>query len=262
MSKSKRTLLLFLQSTRVDTYINVIAHCHKREQINGIYFLIEHKPPEEEYKSKDLVNKLKTRVMELSQKYNEDNFKEYNIYFDIKTYLSDINDNSETLLSIKFNSSKEILNIIKKLELNKKNVILDVSGCTKKVSTDMIVSCLNCGIHKVCSFELSDIVFSDEWKNSKGDEAKLFHNLSTENNSYYGYNNFANIGITSKILNKLLKKEYLFNILLLILLACSILFLIYTFYNTSVQSYIKDFLSIILSIVLLVVNILNIKDKL
>ena len=92
-------------------------------------------------------------------------------------------------------------------------LLVDISGCNKKVSSDVISSYILNGISHICCFELDDKVYSQEWKD-KG-LSRDYHDICKDI-PFYEYVDFSKAGTTIKSFNRMRSQGKLIKLLFVI----------------------------------------------
>lgn len=215
-----KKLLIFIQSDNPGLYVNVLTHCVQVEGVQDIYFAVNEGDVGvgKNWESKSKIMKIKKEFEKHLTSRNEYK-KAYNILLNA---LEEIQDKIVTVLFI--NPERSIKNIKNKKEFaDIDNLIVDLSGCTKKVATDVISSYISSGINHVCCFELDDKVYSDEWKDKN--LSKMYHDICDIQGGiiYYEYIDFSKSGTTIKSFNRMRSQGKFINLLLAISIILGVL---------------------------------------
>jgi hypothetical protein len=88
---------------------------------------------------------------------------------------------------------------------------VDISGCNKKVSSDVISSYILNGISHICCFELDDRVYSQAWK-TQG-LSRDYHDIRKDI-PFYEYIDFSKAGTTIKSFNRMRSQGKIIKLLL------------------------------------------------
>lgn len=200
-----KTLLIFRQSPTIDVYVNVLTHCIHHENVTDIYFIDDLVPKEKEYEAMEFMKKIYERINELAKHYQE--------YATVLSLFPRPLQFQEKIIRIPFSSPDKGIKKIKEKFPDTLNVIVDISTCKKRLASDVITSFMVYGITHVCHFELSDKVYSPDWKTKKG---SLIHELKEDSIAYYNYDDFSKDGTTVSSFNKLRKQGKVINLLLFV----------------------------------------------
>lgn len=201
-----KKLLLFLQSNNTGLYVNIITHCVQFEGVNDIYFAVNSGEVGKLSEAKDKIRKIRNKLETLSSEHQD----QYQRPYDIVPSMTQL---EERIIKVSFtNPASSILELKKKFN-HPDRIIIDISGCNKKVSMDTISSYISNGIKHICCFELDDIVYSPEWK----DEglSKDYHDIYRDI-AYYEYIDFSKAGTTIESFNRMRSQGKLVRFLFII----------------------------------------------
>lgn len=222
------TLLLFIQTPNNDVYVNAITHCFHHENVKDVLFVGRQVAPTETYKTFDIIRNIRTNM----QQYGDDFSKDY------KDALVIVPDSAETrkkkTLFIEFSSPDKLLTEIENQGLSRTELIIDISGCQKRLASDILTSFLSKGFERVCYFELADIVYDSEWKpHLKPFEKKRYHEVRNSDYIYYEYDDLGRTGLSSIRMNQLRGQGRIIRILLVV---CLILGIVATIASSQEQT--------------------------
>lgn len=187
-----KQLLLFVQSTNVGSYVNAITHCVRHENIEEIFFACSMELKHKKIPAIDSINAIRKDIERLSA-----NHSEYTAILDRFPRPSEIESRIVWILFVKPHESLDYL----KSKFNVPDLTVDVTGCSKRLATDVVTSFIAHGISHVTHFELADKVFTKEWSGSK-----MYHDLIRDGIQYYTYDDFSSDSSTATTLSLL--KEY------------------------------------------------------
>jgi hypothetical protein len=117
------------------------------------------------------------------------------------------------VIRLVFVSPEQAIPELKRRFPDLENLLVDVTGCQKRLASDVITSYTARGIDHVCHFQLADKVFSSEWR--KSGQSMLYHDLKAEV-PYYQYDDFSMPGTTIETLNRLRAQGKAIKILIVI----------------------------------------------
>lgn len=184
-----KTLLIFLFSPNIDTYINVISYTYENMSIESVKLIHIKgiKTGLSDSKASEISNQIWIRLGELSSCFS-------GVYKQVNERLL-----KRELVPIEYlNLSKELKQLIKG-QRNLKCVV-DLTSAPKRPSIDIFSVCLALGIESVYTFEL--IVKYD----SKNNDRFLYHALNREDYSYACLNETDPVKSSQ---SSLLRKSYL-----------------------------------------------------
>jgi hypothetical protein len=116
----------------------------------------------------------------------------------------------DRVLRVSFVRPEVSIPMIKRRLSPPSDLLVDISCCNKRLSSDIIASFLPNGLKHVCYFELEDQVYATTWIRSK-----LFHDIKpTTNMRYYTYVDFSEAGTTINSYNRMRKQGVLIKFLL------------------------------------------------
>jgi hypothetical protein len=203
---SSNILLLFIQSTNEDLYVNIISHCVLEFKVTDIYFVANKELPGKQTEVTKPIRAIKFKLEKLAAEQPV-----YKQPLDLFPAFAQ----NERLIRVNFVQPEELITTIKKNFTDLNNVIVDVSGCNKRLSSDIISSFILAGISHICCFELEDEVYSQEWRDSG--KSRLFHDLKDKDGvSYYTYVDFSKPGTTIKSFNRMRLQGRMISVLLLL----------------------------------------------
>ncbi|RCJ39700.1 hypothetical protein A6770_11480 [Nostoc minutum NIES-26] len=199
-----KQLLLFIQSDNPGLYVNILTHCVQVEGVRDIYFAVNEGAIGKLSEAKDQIKKIKEKFEELLANHAAEYQNPYNS-------MPMLNQVEERIIKILFTNPEISIKNIKKRFPDLNDLLIDVSGCNKKVSSDVISSYISSGIKHICCFELDDKVYSKEWR-IKG-FSKMYHDICKDI-IYYEYIDFSKSGTTIKSFNRMRSQGQLIRILL------------------------------------------------
>jgi hypothetical protein len=214
-----KILLLFIQSKTVDVYVNVLTHCVREENVREVYFVGRKELVGKEFELLEFIGQIKNRVVELAEEYPE--------YVPVRELMPNPAQIEDRIIRLVFVRPQEAIPRLKKRFSDLTGLIVDVTGCDKRLASDVMTSYVASGINHVCHFGLSDKVFSSEWR--KMGRSKLYHDLK-DDVTYYEYDDFSESGATISTLNRLRAQGRLIRVLISIsvILGCAVVVLINT----------------------------------
>lgn len=173
-----KTLLLLVQSPNVDTYVNVLTHCVKHEQVENIVF-VGREGLANESTSDELVRKICTRVRQLAEQQNE--------YKSVSQSLPPDEKLKNKIERIDFLRPHLSLARLKEKFGKSENVIVDITAASTQVSNSLMASFMTDGFEHICYFALHDKVYSSDWG-----KTKLYHDLiDNKGQASYSYSDFS-----------------------------------------------------------------------
>jgi len=173
-----KTLLLLVQSPNADTYVNVLTHCVKHEQVENIIF-VGREGLAEESTSDELVRKICARTRQLAEKHN--------VYKSASQSLPSDEKLKGEIERIDFLRPHLSLDRLKEKFGKSESVIVDITATSTQVSGSLMASFMTDGFEHICFFALHDKVYSSDW-----DKSKLYHDLVDDNgHAYYSYADFS-----------------------------------------------------------------------
>lgn len=201
-----KTLLLLVQSRTLDTYVNVVAHCVKNEQVENIVFIGREGLLEEQTELDDLILNIYKRIKELA--------KEESIYQTVAQTLPPEEKITEKVERIDFLRPHLSIQKLKKKFDKPDQVIIDITATSAQVSSNVLAACLSDGFEHICHFALDDKVYKPEW--SKSGKSRLYHDLIDKSKKYYNYADFSKSETIKQSFDKLRSRGMLVRWLLLI----------------------------------------------
>jgi hypothetical protein len=205
-----RNLLLFIQSPNPGTYVSVITHCVEKENVSKIYFAVNSGAVGKLSEAKDIIRAINNEITKLA-----------NIHPDIYSRSSKVMPSpalfEDTIIRVLFTNPESSVNDLSKNFRDFDQLIVDITACNKKVSSDVISSYISSGINHVCCFELDDRVYSHEWKQKS--LSKNYHDINSEGIAYYEYIDFSRSGTTIDSFNRMRSQGKILRILLAISVA-------------------------------------------
>jgi len=198
---------LFIQTPTIDVYVNVLVHCIKHEQIKDIFFIGREAIVEQKAELEEVVRKIYTRIIELSELYSE--------YISIRQHLPPDDRINEHIIHIDFLRPHKSISKLKKIFPDKKNAIIDITGAGKQLAGDVMASFMVNGFLQVCHFVLDEKVLTKEWQ--EAGKSKLYHDLINDKGiTRYTYANFSKSDSTVSSFQKLRAQGNFLRILLLL----------------------------------------------
>lgn len=207
-----KQLLLFIQSDNPGLYVNILTHCVQVEGVRDIYFAVNEGAVGKLSEAKDQIRKIRDKFEELLTTYSE-----YQLAYNSMSSLIQV---EERVIKVLFTNPETSIKNIKKQFPEINNLIVDISGCNKKVSSDIISSYISSGIKHICCFELDDKVYSKEWR-TKG-LSKMYHDICKDIN-YYEYIDFSKPGTTIKSFNRMRSQGQVIQLLLAISISLGVM---------------------------------------
>lgn len=201
-----KQLLLFIQSDNAGLYVNIITHCVQFEGVHSIYFAINSGDIGNLSEAREKIKKIKDKFEQLSSKYP-------NIYRIASDIIPPLNQLDEKIIKILFTNPEFSVKDLNRKFHDTDKLLVDVSGCNKKVSSDVISSYILNGISHICCFELDDRVYSQEWR-TQG-LGKDFHDIRKDI-PFYEYIDFSKAGTTIKSFNQMRSQGKIIKLLLAI----------------------------------------------
>ncbi|MFN6481344.1 MULTISPECIES: hypothetical protein [unclassified Nostoc] len=200
-----KQLLLVIQSDNPGLYVNILTHCIQVRGIRDVYFGVNEGAVGKLSEVKEQIRKIRDKFEELLTVHNE-----YQIAYNSILSLAPI---EERIIKILFVNPEASIKNIKRNFLDLDNLIVDISGCNKKVSSDIISSYISSGIKHVCCFELDDRVYSKEWR-TKG-LSKMYHDIH-QDIVCYEYIDFSESGTTIESFNRMRSQGKVIKLLLVL----------------------------------------------
>lgn len=187
-------LVIFIQSPNIDPYVNVLTHCIRHQEVNEIFFACVQKVPAEKIDSVEFIEKIGNRVKELAS--------EYPVYQSIADFFPQSKEIESRIIWVSFLEPHSSISELKSRTGNG-SLLVDITGCSKRLATDVVTSFLANNIPHVAHFELSNPVFSKTW-----DKSRMYHDLVKDGKRYYEYDDFSSSGSTATIINGLRKFDF------------------------------------------------------
>jgi hypothetical protein len=185
-----KQLILFIQSDTTDLYVNVLTHCVNHEGVTEVYFAINEGSNEALSEAKDQIRKMRERfgnlITETSQNLQEFQ-KAYEKTLDKVPTLYQV---EIRIIRIVYSRPEISIKEVKKYFPNTKNVMIDISGCSRRVSSDIIASFMSNGISQIRHFELDSKVYREKIE-------RIYHSLYGQGLLYYEYIDFSKPGTTT-----------------------------------------------------------------
>lgn len=231
-----KILLLFIQSKTVDVYVNVLTHCVVEEGVQEIYFVGREEPVGEHFGLLEFIGQIRGRITQLAEEHSE--------YIHPRDQMPTAAQVNNRVIRLVFVRPQDAISELKKRFPDLGNLIVDVTGCKKRLASDIMTAYIAGGIEHVCHFQLSDKVFSKEWREMG--RGKLYHDLKIDEVAYYEYDDFSKPGATISTLNRLRAQGRL--IRFLIVLSVILGFSVFVLINTQ-QTVLAQVAAIVLAIV-------------
>ena len=210
---NKNKLLIFIQSYNVDLYINIIMHCVTQNNVKEIFFAANKELPGRDNEIRKNIKDIRNKIEELSNSHP--------IYKKALEVFPSISQVEENIIRMSFIQPELYINDIKRKISESNKLIVDVSGCNKRLSTDVISSFIPNNIVHICCFELENEVYAPKWRNTG--KSKLYHDLMDEDMLYYSYVDFYQPGTTKKSFDKMRFQGNIVKMLFIILIFLSVL---------------------------------------
>ncbi|MEH2181717.1 hypothetical protein [Nostoc sp.] len=201
-----KELLLFIQSDNPGLYVNIITHCIQVEGVRNIHFAVNSGAVGKLSEARDKIKKIKNKFEELSINYPNI----YKLGYETMPSSSQL---EERIIRVLFTNPEFSTKDLNKKFHDMDELIVDISGCNKKVSSDVISSYILNGIRHICCFELDDRVYSQEWK-TQG-LSRDYHDICRDI-VCYEYIDFSKSGTTIKSFNTMRSQGRLIKLLLVI----------------------------------------------
>ena len=237
-----RQLLLFIQGSSTDVYVNILTHCINNESVQDIYFAINEGATD----AKEQIRRIRERfesLLEEPDAHSSDSIElrrfqpEYRKAYDKVPTLYQA---ENRIIKVVFSKPELSINRIKKNFPNSRNLLVDITGCSKKVSTDVVASYLSSGVEHVRYFELDKEVYQERWQN------RMYHNVRKDL-PYYEYIDFSEPGTTTiESFNRMRSQGYLIKLLFIIILLLGSLV---AFLISKQQNILAQYVSLLLSII-------------
>lgn len=210
-----KNLLIFIQSDNPGLYINILSHCVQVEGVRDIYFAVNEGAVGRISESKDKIKKNKDGLEELIKMH--DDYQLSNKFMPLTAQID------ERTIKVLFTNPALSIKEIKHRFPDLNDLIIDISGCNKKVSSDVISSYISNGISHVCCFELDDKIYSKEWQ--QDGLSKMYHDIRKDI-VYYEYIDFSDSGDTIKSFNRMRSQGAIIRLLFMISITLGILVII------------------------------------
>ncbi len=222
-----KILLVFIHGNNPGTYINVLTHCCLHEDISEIYFVGEQATTNKRSELYDFVKQIKTEVDKLTEEHEV--YKVVQEAFPRDNLLED----GKRILRTVYISPQSLLQELRASSFDSEKLIIDISGCSKRLASDIITSYMAANVNHICHFELDDKVYSEEWKAQQ--RGKMYHDLVIGSHSYYVYDDLSASGVTLESITKLRSQKRWVKALMLIVvvLGIAIAFLVSSQQNSS-----------------------------
>ena len=188
-----KQLLLFIQSDNAGLYVNIITHCVQFEGVHSIYFAVNSGDIGNLSEAREKIKKIKDKFEQLSSKHPH-------IYRIASDIIPPLNQLDERIIKILFTNPEFSTKELNRKFHNTDKLLVDISGCNKKVSSDVISSYILKGISHICCCELDDKVYSQEWR-IQG-LGKDFHDIRKDI-PFYEYIDFSRSGTTIESFNQM-----------------------------------------------------------
>lgn len=210
-----RKLLLFIQSDNPKVYTNVLTHCVQIEGVRDIYFAVNGGAVGRISEAKNKIKKIKKQLEDLLEIHSH-----YKLASDFIPPMTQVD---EKIIRVLFTNPALSVREIKHKIPDFRDLIVDVSGCSKKVSSDIISSYIASGINHVCCFELDDKVYSQEWR--QDGLSNMYHDIRGDI-VYYEYIDFSDSGNTIESFNRMRSQGVIIQCLFAISIILGILVII------------------------------------
>jgi len=185
-----KTLVLFLFSDNVDTYINAIAYTYDKMDVKAVrlVYVKGTKIGLKDDTPSTVVNGIWNRLQSLALGSSE-------IYKQLNERLLD-----RHLIPIDYPELKRDLGDFIKRQGGARNCIIDLTGASKAASIDIFAVCLALGVKSVYTFEL------DQKRDPKAPEESLYHALLSK--GAYSYTCLTSTPPVKASQSSLLRKSY------------------------------------------------------
>lgn len=215
-----KILLIFIHGNNIGTYINVLTHCILNENIGDIFFVGNQVLKDEKSDLIDFIEEIRKEVKKLLQDY--DIYREVEKRFPSELQISQ----EERILRVPFFSPEKLIPTIQSRFPKLDDVIIDISGCNKRLASDIVTSYMTSKLVHVCHFELDKKVYKDEWRVEN--RSKMYHDLKLKSYSYYEYDDLSAPGTTFESIKKSRSQGYWMRFLVFvsIVLAASVAYLV------------------------------------
>src|SRR6266496_4754273 len=196
------TLLVLVQSPKIDTYVNVLTHCVEHEHIDRIVF-IGRESLAEENTSDQLIRKICARVRQLSEQHPH-------VYKSVSQSLPPDEKLKDKTEYIDFLRPHLSLARLKTKFEKSENVIVDITATSTQVSGSLMASFMTDGFEHICYFALHDEVYTSEWG-----KTWLYHDLvDDDRQAHYSYADFSKSESIKLSFDKLRSRGRLVRVLL------------------------------------------------
>ncbi len=181
-----KTLLLIMQSVNVEMYLNCLAHCAWLEGIEDVYFVggevLAEKQNELIINASKIIDNLRCpkdnnsairRAAQLFPENRDLQNRSFRIDF-IHPHLSIEN------IKAKFPDEDKL--------------IIDITGTSRQLGINLAATCLLNRVGHVCTFILSDEVYSPSWKSIPHEKGNYYYSYLVDQNNrplFYTYLDFS-----------------------------------------------------------------------
>jgi hypothetical protein len=200
-----KRLFLVIQSDNAELYVNSIVHCVEEERVTELYFCANNDMPNKQSDALKKIRNIRTLLQKLSVTHQ--------IYKTPLSIMPPPEQVESRLIRIDFTKPDNAVKVIKEKVSDIEKTIIDVSGCSKRLSTDIVASFIPGGIQNICCFELDDEIYSDEWK-QKGLSKRYYDLVGDDEVKYYAYVNFSTPGTTISSFNRMRSQGNIIKLLL------------------------------------------------
>ena len=208
-------LLLFIQSPNTDLYVNILTHCVNHEGVSDIYFAVNEGDDTALSMAKEQIEKIRNRFDELIAQTGQDSSGFQQAYIKALDKVPTLYQVEKRIIKVLFAKPELAIKTIKKIFPVADRLLVDISGCSKKVSTDVIASFMSEGIKRIRHFELDKKVYTQKI-------SRIYHNICNQGLHYYEYIDFSRPGTTINSFNRMRFQGNLLKILLIAALVLGI----------------------------------------
>lgn len=215
MNSYSKQLLLFIQGSTTDVYINILTHCINNESVQDVFFAVNDGDRAALSEAKEQIRLIRSRFEvllnhDINNQSSEELIQFQSEYRKAYEKIPTPYQLESRIVKILFSKPELSISHIKRLFPDNASLLVDVTGCSKKVSTDVIASYLSSGIEHVRYFELDKQVYKNGWQ-------KIYHCIRKDL-PYYDYIDFSEPGTTISSFNRMRLQGRLIKILFLAIL--------------------------------------------
>ncbi|MCB8966454.1 MAG: hypothetical protein H6660_06115 [Ardenticatenaceae bacterium] len=206
-------LVIFIQSTNYSTYVNVLTHCVRHEGVKNIYFVGKEQGGRANRQAElgDHIGQIKAILNKYIHEYPD-------IYQSVSDVFPDGDAIENRVMYVEFSQPQRLISQLKAKGLLDRQLIVDITGCGKRLASDIATSFMAKGTAKIGHFDLHDIVHDrDVWTKSK-----MYHDLFEEYTTHYHYDDLTDSGVTAASIDQLKGQGRVVRLLLILALILGI----------------------------------------